>query len=85
MESMGARSSNELQWFDLKIGHQEWTPSYIHQGNMPYYTKEWMMVEEWQWKASCILITTGSANGLLASPKLAYISRHQRLQPSKSI
>ena len=36
MKSTGARSSNELQWLDLKIGHQDSSPSNVHQGNMPY-------------------------------------------------
>ena len=37
MKSMGAQSSNELQWLDLKIGFQDSSASYGCQGNMPYY------------------------------------------------
>ena len=34
MKSTGARTSNELQWLDIQIGHQD---SNGCQGNMPYY------------------------------------------------
>ena len=32
----GARSSNELQWFDLMTGHQDSSSSNGHQVDMPY-------------------------------------------------
>ena len=35
MKSTGAWSSNELQWLDLKVGHQESSPGNGHQGDMP--------------------------------------------------
>ena len=34
MKSTGARSSNELQWHDFKIGYQDSSPSNDHQGNI---------------------------------------------------
>ena len=37
MKSTGAQSSYELQWFDLKIGHQESNFSNGHQGDMSYF------------------------------------------------
>ena len=33
---MGARSSNQLQWLDLKIGHQYNSLSNDNQGDIPY-------------------------------------------------
>ena len=36
---MGAWSSNELQLFELKIGHQDKSPINGHQGDMPYWWK----------------------------------------------
>ena len=36
MLSTGTRSSNELQWLDLKIGHQDSSSSNGHQGYMPH-------------------------------------------------
>ena len=38
--STGALSSNELQWFDLKSGHQYGSPSNDHQGDMPYIDQQ---------------------------------------------
>ena len=35
--STGARSSNELQWLDLKVGHQESSHSHNHQEDTSYY------------------------------------------------
>ena len=34
---MGARSSNELHWLDLKVGYQESSSCNDHQGDMFYY------------------------------------------------
>ena len=39
----GARSSNELQWLDLKIRHQDSSPSDDHQGDMPYFPCAWYL------------------------------------------
>ena len=36
MKSMATQSSNDLQWFDLKIRHQDNSPNNSHQGDMPY-------------------------------------------------
>ena len=36
-KSTGAHTSNELQWLDWKIWHQDRNPSNAHQGDMPYY------------------------------------------------
>ena len=36
MRSTGAQSSNESQWLDLKIGHQDRSTNYHYQGDMPY-------------------------------------------------
>ena len=35
MKSTGAQSSNELQWLDLKIEHQDSNPSNDHQADIP--------------------------------------------------
>ena len=50
MKSTGAWSSNELQWLDLKIGHQESSPSNGHQDDMPdsYLVARWRE-SAWQW------------------------------------
>ena len=37
MKSTGAWSSIELQWLDLKTGHQGSSFENSHQGNMPHY------------------------------------------------
>ena len=42
LKSMGTRSSNELQWLDIKIGHQDSSASNECEGVMIYYlTKLW--------------------------------------------
>ena len=35
--NFGTRSSNGLQWLDLKLGHQESSPNNCRQSDMPYY------------------------------------------------
>ena len=35
--NLGAQSSSELQWLNLKIGHQDSSPTNGHQGDMLYY------------------------------------------------
>ena len=46
MKSTGDRSTNELQWLDLKIGHQGSSPSDGHQGDMTYCAHEGAMTGE---------------------------------------
>ena len=36
MSSTGARSSDELQWFDIEIGYQDSSPTNAHQADIPY-------------------------------------------------
>ena len=36
MIPMGAKSSNEMQWFDITIGYQGSNPIKDHQGDIPY-------------------------------------------------
>ena len=38
MKFTAAWSSNELQWLDLKIGHQASSPSNGHKVDMPYFS-----------------------------------------------
>ena len=45
MKSTGARSSNELQWLELKIGHQDSSSSNGCQGDMP----EWDLTDYMTW------------------------------------
>ena len=42
MKSMGAQSSNKLQWLDFEIGQQDSSSNNGHQGNMPY-------CPSWKW------------------------------------
>ena len=36
MESTSTQSSNELQWLDVKRGHQDGSPSNDRWGDLPY-------------------------------------------------
>ena len=45
----GAHSSNESQWFDLKIGHQDSSPSNGHQGDISYW-------DACMWENACVWI-----------------------------
>ena len=38
-ECVGTPFSKDLQWLDL--GHKDSSPSYDHQGDIPYWSKLW--------------------------------------------
>ena len=38
LKSIGTQFLNEFQWLDSKIGHQDGSPNYGHQGDIPYST-----------------------------------------------
>ena len=55
MKSTGALSSNELQWFDLKIGHQDSSLRNGHQGDMPHcINNRWMTDKGVQWDNNAV-------------------------------
>ena len=39
MKFAGAHYSNESKWLELKVGHQDSSPSNHHQGKIAYYDK----------------------------------------------
>ena len=73
MKSRGVQSSNELQWLDFIIGHQDNSPSNSHQVDMPYYL---MGITHWgRVTHICIsrLTIIGSDNGLSPGRRQAII------------
>ena len=56
---MGARSSNESQWIDLKIGHQDNSPSNVHQTGPPYlFINYFSPISRWYVKVTCPCTTS---------------------------
>ena len=54
MKSMGALSSSDLHWLDLKIGYQGGSPNNGHQGNIPCYLLD-LNISNVCWEVHCMV------------------------------
>ena len=71
----GSRSSNELQWLDLKIGHQDRSPSNCHQGDMPHSNMAALSCSIRAWYCACcckVMLSLGQVveAGISVAPNL---------------